>query len=159
MNKSINKKALATVILISFFSGTIPVYASTLLSQNTLDYISSKIFNKVPDYYESLQSSGSDAAERNSEALKQYLDSSIDRVITDSNAFTAQEQERISKELDAYTEELQKEIDPVIDGQEEDLKKVITELADQQIKASKERLASELSEKLHEIYPDRTVEE
>jgi uncharacterized protein YicC (UPF0701 family) len=154
MIKTISKKTLAVIIMVSFLSGSIPVYASTLVNQDTIDYITSSLYKYIPGFYENLNSSATDAINQNKEVLKQHIDSSIDQVIMDTGTVTVQEGNRINSELEAYTEELMKEIDPVFRDQEEQIKQIIKEMADKQIQDAKDRLKTELNNELQDMFAE-----
>lgn len=150
MKHSYGKKTIAAAILISFFAGSMPVYAAALLQTDTLNYIKGYLSSYIPDYFTDINSKTSSTIDQSRQLMNSHIDASTGKAIDDITNYTNGEKSRIDSELNAYTDELLSQMDQVIDEQADEIKDILHDYTDLTIKNSKNQLDSELTNALQQ---------
>lgn len=148
MNKTYSNKTIALIILISFFSGSVPAYASSIMNSDALTAFRSYLEARVPDYFKSVDSKTSDALNDSKTLLKEHLDNSAQTIVNNVDAYVDDEGARIEDELNAYTEELIAGVEDNMDIEEERLKEIVQSYVNYKITYTKEQLHKEINAEL-----------
>ncbi|MDF2537605.1 MAG: hypothetical protein K0S76_626 [Herbinix sp.] len=145
MKKTYNIKFILSLVFLSFFIGSVPVYASSLFDSEILYYLEMYFNSHISGFTSKIDREKNQNIQTHKEEMKDYIDSSTAQAISNVDGFVQNEITRMDRELRNYMDSLYQQLPDALAEDEELLKEYLTNYVNQQIDSAKDELFTALS--------------